>query len=296
MIFDRLTLDDVNRAAQVHEYASGKSPNVARVLQTLGADAVEVGFAGGDRGRFLLQDLAQAGIRCEFVTINAQTRLCTTVIDRAAGTATELVEEHAAVPAEAWREMDARLERLLPGSKTWVFSGSLPPGAPRDFYARWIPLARRVGATLILDTRGEPLTLALKEPGFIAKLNRDELAGTLRTPLADEAAVIAAARRIAPAGGAAIVTGGPRGVIACEGGRVWHLAPPMVQAISAVGSGDAFAAGLAVALSRGEPFPQALALAAACGAANAMTPLAGHLNLADVQSLRARAVVREVTA
>src|SRR5579872_167130 len=97
MTFTRVTLDDVNRAVDVREYASGKSPNVARVLKTLGEDLLEIGFAGGVRGKMLLDDLAAAGIRCDFVQIASQTRLCTTVIDQAAGMATELVEEHAPV-------------------------------------------------------------------------------------------------------------------------------------------------------------------------------------------------------
>src|ERR1700679_2967667 len=80
MTFNRVVIDDVNRAVEVQEYASGKSPNVARLLRTMGADPLEVGFAGGDRGRLLLEDLTRAGIRCDFVNIPTQTRLCTTLI------------------------------------------------------------------------------------------------------------------------------------------------------------------------------------------------------------------------
>ena len=128
MIFERVSFDDVNRALEVREYASGKSPNVARVLRTLGENPLAVGFAGGDRGKFLLDDLARAGVRCDFVSVPAQTRLCTTVIDKSAGTATELVEEHAAVAPAAWAEMDRKLGEVLPAAKFWIFSGSLPPG------------------------------------------------------------------------------------------------------------------------------------------------------------------------
>src|SRR5690348_10306780 len=93
MIFHRVVIDGVNRALEVREYASGKSPNVARVLHAMGGDVLEVGFIGGDRGKFLAADLQGAGIRCRWIEVNAPTRLCTTVIDQASGTATELVEE-----------------------------------------------------------------------------------------------------------------------------------------------------------------------------------------------------------
>ena len=294
MIFERMVMDDVNRALEVREYASGKSPNVARVLRTLGANPLAVGFAGGDRGAFLLQDLTQAGIACDFVTIPAQTRLCTTVIDRASGSATELVEEHAPVSSADWDALDRKLNVLLPQSKTWVFSGSLPPGAPQDFYARWIPLARKLAATLILDTRGTPLQSALKHSGFIAKLNRDELAATLEIPLETDEATGEAAKRIAPAHGAVIVTSGSKATIASNGSSVWRVVPPSVKAISAVGSGDAFAAGLALGLSQGKAFPEAMAIASACGAANAMTADAGHLHVRDFQELQSQVMVSEM--
>src|SRR5687768_442813 len=93
MMFDRLVPDAVNRAARVYENASGKSVNVARVARVLGADVAAVGFAGGVRGEYLRRGMDEDGVRHDFVTVPAQTRLCTTVIDLAGGHVTELVEE-----------------------------------------------------------------------------------------------------------------------------------------------------------------------------------------------------------
>ena len=292
MIFDRFEINDVNRAAEVREYASGKSPNVARVLKSLGADPLEVGFVGGDRGRFLLVNLQAAGIRCDFVVVNATTRLCTTVIDRATGTATELVEESAPLTQADWDTMDQKLAPLLTQASIWIFSGSLPPGAPQEFYAKWLPLAVSQKATVILDARGEPLQLALKHRGFIAKLNRQELAATVGRPLEAFEDFKTAVREIATAAGAAIVTMGSEGALASDGRSIWRLIPPKVKAISAVGSGDAFAAGLALELSRGRALEQSLPYAAACGAANALTALAGHLKPDDVIRLSREAQIK----
>ena len=129
------------------------------------------------------------------------------------------------------------------------------------------------------------MTQALPLGGFIAKMNRDELAATLGHELADDAALIAATRDIAPQNGSSIITLGSNGALASDGRDVWRVAPPKVKAISAVGSGDAFAAGLGLALSRGATLPDALSLAAACGAANAMTPWAGHVEADIVRGL-----------
>src|SRR3974377_1213801 len=95
MVFRKLTLDAVNRAATTLDGAAGKSVNVAKVLKTLGEMPVAVGFLGGDRGEELKSILAAKGIEHEFVPVAARTRQCITVVDESAGTHTELVEDSA---------------------------------------------------------------------------------------------------------------------------------------------------------------------------------------------------------
>ena len=289
MLFDRVRPDAVNRAAAVRDYASGKSVNVARVLHALGEEPLAVGFAGGDRGDALLRDLDARGVRHDFVRVAAPTRQCVTVIDRGAGTATELVEESYPVEPADWDRLSEKLEALLPRARAWVFSGSLPPGAPQDFYARWLPVARGHDIPVLLDARGEPLRRALEQPavGFIAKMNREELAATVGAAIETEDGLRRAVREVTPAGGGVVVTGGAEGAIASSNGRTWRVRPPGVKAVSAVGSGDAFAAGFVAGLLRGQGWPAALALAAACGAANAMTAVAGEVRVEDVRDLLA---------
>lgn len=294
MTFHRVALDDVNRAKAVADYASGKSINVARVARTMGEEVLASGFVGGSRGEQLCRDLDSAGIRHDFVRISGETRQCVTVIDSAAGTATELVEESAPVEPGGWSALDEKLRELLPAARVWIFSGTLPPGAPQDFYARWIPLARQTGALVVLDARGEPMRLALQHGGFVLKINRDELAMTAGEDLSDETRLLAAMRRFCPQDGKIIITMGAGGAIASDGRSAWRVKSPRVQAVSAVGSGDAFAAGLAIGLSRNDPLPDALRLAAACGAANAITDRAGHLRLQDVNTLQPHVTVEDV--
>src|SRR4051812_34080328 len=187
MLFDRLAIDGVNRAAEVREYASGKSVNVAKVLRTLGHNPVATGFVGGARGALLLEHLDLAGVPNDFIMVAPATRLCTTIIDRSTGAVTELVEESAEVGAEDWAHLSAKLEDLLPKAHTWVFSGSLAPGAPADFYTRWLARFRGKNPHVIVDARGGPLREALRQPGVIAKCNREEFEATIGQALPDEA-------------------------------------------------------------------------------------------------------------
>src|SRR3954464_8944812 len=88
MTFAKLSIDAVNRAVDVRETASGKSLNVARVLHTLGEEAIANGFLGGDSGLFIRDDLDLSGIAHDFVEVRPRTRTCTSVIDQSTGTAT----------------------------------------------------------------------------------------------------------------------------------------------------------------------------------------------------------------
>lgn len=294
MIFERLRPGEVNRAAAVHDYASGKSVNVARVLHTLGEDAIATGFAGGDRGAAMLRDLDDAGVRNDFVLVDAPTRQCITVIDRALATATELVEESVAVRHEDWDRIGEVLDRLLVEADGLVLSGSLPPGAPHDFYLSCLQRVGRTQRQIVLDTRGEPLRQALRHGEFVAKLNRDELAGTVGHAVDDDQALRAAMGSVMPRGGAIVITLGADGAVASDGAGTWRIRVPAVEARSAVGSGDAFSAGLMMGLLRGQSLADACGWGASCGAANAMTDLAGHLSPTDVERIKAQGTVERL--
>ena len=114
MVFRRLTLDAVNRAATTLDGAAGKAVNVAKVLHALGERPLATGFLGGDRGEYLRAVLRERGIEQDFVTVPERTRQCVTVIDETGGTVTELVEESRAVAPAAYEQLAAVLERHLP--------------------------------------------------------------------------------------------------------------------------------------------------------------------------------------
>ena len=294
MTFDRLNIDRVNRAKSVSDYASGKSVNAARVINTLGGKVLATGFFGGARGNALLSDLANEGIEYDFVAVTPETRQCITLIDLNSQQATELVEESSPVDAEAWEQLTTILNDRLPQANVWVFSGTLAPGAAKDYYARWLPLAAKQHARAIIDVVGEPLRLAMAHANAILKMNREELGITIGKDLSSDTALRDAVREHTPAEGTLLVTLGADGAIASENGRSWRAKSPRIHAVSAVGSGDAFAGGLALALDRGDAMPDALRLAVACGSANAMTSKAGHLNPDDVSALLPRIEMLEL--
>ncbi|HEY8667208.1 MAG TPA: 1-phosphofructokinase family hexose kinase [Tepidisphaeraceae bacterium] len=289
MTFPHVVVNETNRAAEVREYASGKSINVARVLHTLGAEALACGFLGGDSGKFIRQDLDAAGIKHDFVTVKPRTRTCITVIDQAAATATELIEEPQSVEQKHWHQLLEELDATLWRAEALVLSGSLPPAAAADFYGECTRLAAKAEVPVILDARGAALLHALPHKPFIVKLNRAELAATYAISLETNEQLRSAMLRLTKDGATwAVVTSGGADTFVTDGTTFWTITPPQVKVISAVGSGDAFAAGLAAALLQGQggqTMPQACVLATACAAANAMTSGAGKIRLQDVYHL-----------
>lgn len=285
MVFAKLTPDAVNRATEVTEYASGKSANVARVLHTLGTDVLEMGFLGGLRGKFFREDFSRAGIPHDFIEVPGQTRLCTTLIDRSSGVVTELVEESPTLPEQGYETLLERYSAAVARAEMVVLSGSLPPGAPQDFYARCLQLAGK-GKRVILDAVGQPLTLALAHRPFLIKPNAHEVGKTLGIDIHSEPALRDGMKQLVHRGATwVIVTRGSADTLVTDGTSYWKVNTPKVDAVSPIGSGDSFAAGVAYGLSQKQDVPQACTLGAACGAANALTPHSGLLYKPDVDRL-----------
>jgi tagatose 6-phosphate kinase len=286
MSFDRLTIDAVNRTADVHQYASGKSINAARVLQTLGVPVTCTGFVGGDSGQFLLNDLDDTEIAHAFVRVDSPTRMCITIVDRANSTATELIEESHALPSVVYEQLLLKFQDLLPTAAGVVLSGSLPPNAPLDFYADCVTAAVAAKKFVVLDATGEPLRRALKNHPTVIKPNRQELSQTVSAPVETDDQLKSAIQQLLAMGPQwAVVTNGSKETIASDGKQFWKISTPKVSVVSPIGSGDSFAAGLAAGLAGGQSVPQSCQLAAACGSANATTALAGHLKKSDVDAL-----------
>jgi len=166
----------VNRISEVRADPGGKAAHVAMVLQTLGADPLWLGFAGGNTGENLLEGLRKLNIRVHPVKVSADTRVNLEIIDQQ-GVVTELLEPGLPVERTEWGNFFEVFENMLAQEKTpgrVVASGSLPNTAEPDVYARLVELSHRYGHKIFLDTSGEPLRVALASGPDFVKPNREE--------------------------------------------------------------------------------------------------------------------------
>jgi tagatose 6-phosphate kinase len=297
MVFHKLTLDAVNRAATTLDGAAGKSVNVAKVLKALGEHPVATGFLGGDRGEALRTSLAAQGIEMDFVPVASRTRQCTTLLDKSAGTHTELVEESQPVTAADYEKLARVIQRRVKGCRAAIMSGTITPGGPVDLYSHATQLAHEAGALSVVDAQGPALVEALRARPGMVKPNRSELAATLKRELVHEAAVISAMRELGERGAQrVVVTAGKEPTLAFDGRNFWTVKAPRIEVVNPIGSGDAFAAGLLWRLLRGEDLGEACRWAAAVGTANALTPMAGEVHRDDVKRLVGQVTVERLNS
>jgi tagatose 6-phosphate kinase len=295
MIFRKLTLDAVNRAATMLDGAAGKSVNVAKVLKALGEQPMATGFLGGERGKFLQQALAVKDIESDFVNVSTPTRQCITVLDESAGTQTELVEESRPVGAADFEKLGAVIRRRLPECRAIVMSGTIVTGGPTNLYFEYTQLAENAGALTVVDGQGAALLEALPAKPGLVKPNRSELAATLGLELKDDASVRKAMHELCERGAQrVVVTAGSEATLAFDGKNFWRVVSSHLKAVNPIGSGDAFTAGLVSHLLRGDDLGEACRWAGAAGAANALTLMPGEVNREDIERLVREIEVRKV--
>ena len=280
------------RPKNVLTLASGKGCNVARVLKTLGAQPAVLGWAGGHNGRFIEDGMREIGVDTHFIPISAESRVCVAILDPLNRTLTEINETNPVIQAAEVQAFHQAYLRLLPAFDLVTLSGRLPPGVPPDFYALLIEAAQRCGKPVLLDTYGESLRQAVSARPTLVKPNLREFGELLGEELTSVEQAAAAARKMAgQLGIQVVVTLGEQGMLAASRGRLYVAQAPRVQALIAVGSGDAFLAGMAYTIVSGGSFEDALRLGLAASAANTLQPGAGMLHREQVDELAARTVV-----
>ena len=297
LVVDNFRVNHIHRPSFELALPGGKGCNVARAVKTLGQQPVVTGWVGGHAGQFIEDGLRGEGILTAFVHTATQSRDCISVLDSTTGALTEIYEAGRPVSPDDLENFYTLFAEWLSKVDLVTLSGSLPPGVPVDFYARLIELARQAGVPASLDSSGEPLRVGVEEgrPPVI-KCNRAELSGLIGERLENLEEVRRAIRELsARLDALVIVTLGVLGAVAAESGRAWLAQAPRIDAVSPVGSGDAFLAGLVCGIIECRPFEESLRLATAAGSANALQIGAGVLRRVDVDLLLDQVRVVEET-
>ncbi|GAB2853687.1 1-phosphofructokinase family hexose kinase [Microbacterium insulae] len=269
---------EVQSAIGAREDAGGKGINVSRVVAAAALQTLAVlPLAGGDP---YAAALAATGIATRAVPVHGSARANVTITDPE-GVTTKLN-----LPGAPLTSMDASavvsaVAEAADGAAWLVLAGSLPPGAPDDFYVTVIEAVRaRFGTRaprMAVDTSGAALAAVVERgrPDLI-KPNDDELAELAGEALPSgdlPAAVTSVARRLVPGRvSAALVTLGADGAVLIDAEGAWVAVPPRIRVASTVGAGDSSLAGYLLADVAGASPEDRLRSAVRYGAAAASLP------------------------
>jgi 1-phosphofructokinase len=258
---------EVNRVVAEDRSPGGKGVNVAAALRVLGVAVDATGFLGADNAPVFEAFFAAEGIGDRFLRVPGATRTGIKIVDDRAGTTTDVNFPGIAPGPEDVERLEEAVGAAASGAAWVVLSGSLPPGAPADLYARLTAAAHRGGAAVALDTSGPALAAAIPAGPDLVKPNAEELEELAGRPLPDTGARLAAAAELRAAGVARVVVSlGAAGALFVAGDEAVLARPPAVTVASTVGAGDATVAGTVAGILRGETLAGVAALATACGA------------------------------
>lgn len=309
----RLHPGTVQRTGPARSAAGGKGANVARAAAAVGGRPVVLAFLAESGGRYLAGLFADEDLLLLPVPIDGAVRSCTVLIETGVietgliektgeRRVTLLNEPGAAVTETDWRTL---LGALDPAARIVVGSGSLPPGAPVDGYARLVALVHERGGECAIDVGGPALRLAAEAGADLVCPNLAEATAVLDG--ADPAAVeevdergadvpdraLAAARRLVDLGaGNAAVTAGAMGVALVEHSyaATWLPTSP-VTVRNPIGAGDSFLAGTMTAREQGADWVDAVRYGMATAGASVESDGAGV-----VDPDRARELLAVLTA
>jgi 1-phosphofructokinase len=244
MEIDRLERGALIRARRSTAEAAGKGVNVSCALAAQGVATVAVLPLAEDSAPTYLGLLADA-TPIAAVPIAGAIRSNVSVVE-ADGTLTKLNEPGPELTSD---DVEAILTAAsaVPGA-TWVVGcGSLPPGAPVDFYAR---LAARVspGTRVAIDTSSEALGAAACVGVALVKPNLAELETLVGRPLATLGEAVAGARAVIARGCRAVLLSlGADGAVFVDAEGAAHAEARIDDVVNTVGAGDALLAGFLAA-------------------------------------------------
>lgn len=284
----RVTPDHKMRCETPMQHPGGGGVNVARVLHRLGAKVTAVYTSGGATGERHHRLLHLEGVRSHVVPITQETRESFSVFETNTGSDYRFVLPGPRVQTSEWQAALTHLRQHWP-KRFLVLSGGLAPGMPEDLYAQLVREAQAAGVPVVIDSNGEPLSLALQTGGVaLFKPSLRELQQLTGEALANDADIARAAQSLIAQGQAqrVAVSLGEAGAMLVTAQEAWRAQALSVPVRTTIGAGDSFVAGMLWAWLRHEPAVETLRWAVAASAAALLAPGTALCQSADVHRLR----------
>ena len=291
---DRLAFEDRAYINSSRESAGGRGINVSSVIHSFGGETLAVLISGGDSGKRLEGLLGKCGYRIAVVPVQNEIRTNLTVTDKHGLT----VNLNEAGPQLGKAEV-ARVERVVRDTldhASWLMvCGSIPPGVPPAFYGKLVSMARHKKVKTLLHADGEALREGIAARPTVVAPNEQEAGRLLGQTLLTRTHFLEAAERIRQMGADSVVlTLGSRGAVGAFADGLMEALAPRIDAVCAIGAGDALMAAYAWARERRTSVADALRWGVAAGTAAARLPGMSFASLAQAREIYRQVEIRRV--
>lgn len=259
-----------NRTCSEQMMAGGKGINVSIVLQNLGIENTALGFIAGFTGEEIRRQVAEMGIRAQFISIPEGISRINLKLRSIDGT-----EINGMGPSIGRAQLDALYEKLdtLTDKDTLVLAGYIPASMPSSIYCDIMERLYAKGVTFVVDATKQLLLNVLRYRPFLIKPNNHELGELFGVTLSTREAVIPYARKLQEQGARNVLISmaGQGAVLVAEDGSV-HLTPaPKGTLVNAVGAGDSMVAGFLAGWQERHDYGHAFRMGVAAGSASAFS-------------------------
>lgn len=280
IIFNDLKENEVNRSSRHTLECSGKAINVSRVLANLGRPSLDLLQLGGPRTNEFISLCNKEGIITKHIDVKAEVRTCTTVINEAKHTSTELIEEAEEVEESAsdaffnlfLSEIDNHSAVVISGTKAKGFKPTLLPSIVKE--------SKKRNKLVVLDIKGNDLKSCLECSPDIIKPNLSEFCSTFaikeRVLESEENLdlldiVKEATKEIFDKYRTkSIITRGKYDTWCYDGNRFFTVPTKDIKVVNTIGCGDTLTAALTHSLLNGDDLETAVAFGMYCAQEKAM--------------------------
>jgi 6-phosphofructokinase 2 len=277
----------------------GGGVNVSRAVSRLGGISTAFVALGGQTGAIFHSLLDAEDFEVAQFEIDGNTRQSLAIIETSTGR-----QYRFQLPGPVWQpeQTAAMLEHLRPHltrGRIVVMSGSLPPGVPADIASTINGLAVERGSRLILDTSGKALTAAANNsaaPFSLLRMDGAEATEVSGRSFASPAELADYGVQLIRAGAAErlVMSIGSQGTVGLSAIERFFCKPPKLETLSAIGAGDSMVAAIALELSRGGSFRDAVRHGVAAAGSAVLTPATELCSKTTAEEILERVVTEEL--
>ena len=267
---DKFTAGAINRTRYEQILGGGKGINVSIVLKNLGHDSVALGFTAGFTGEEIKRQLAEFGVKNDFVQLKEGNSRINVKVK--ADEETEINGQGPVITEEAQAQLFAQLDKLEEND-TLVLAGSIPNTLPDDIYQRIMDRLAGRGIRIVVDATKNLLLNVLPYHPFLIKPNNHELGEMFGVVLKNDEEIIAHAKKLQEKGARNVLISmaGDGAILLTENGQTYKCPAPKGTLVNSVGAGDSMVAGFICGLKETGSYERAFLMGVSTGSASAFS-------------------------